>query len=178
MLLLTSFSDVLGDIGSRMFPSLPAVLTQLAAFGIMVTIVITKFYKPLKELIEKRKALVTAPQQASARDAEVAQNKLMESEVILDQARREALQLKEEARLVATQEKQAILEQAQREAQARREQAERELMFQRVQAEAELHDQIVDVALAAAEKVVQREISKKDHDQLLQQFLKEVGNNG
>lgn len=178
MFLLTSFQDVLGDIGSRMFPSLPAVLTQLVAFGIMVLIVITKFYQPIKDLIAKRKALVTAPQQASARDAEIAQAKLMESETILDQARREALQLKEEARVAAIQEKQSILDQAQREAQLRREQAERELAFQRTQAELEIHDQIVEVALAAAEKVVQREISSEDHTRLLQQFLKEVDTNG
>ena len=178
MIILTSFQDVLGDIGSRMFPSLPAVLTQLVAFGIMVTIVITKFHNPIKELIAKRKALVTAPQAASSRDAELAQAKLLESEKILDQARREALQVKEDARLMAMQEKEAILDQAKKDAQIRREQAERELSFQRNQAESELRDEIVDVALAAAEKVVQREISPADHAVYLAQFLKEVDTNG
>lgn len=178
MLILTSFQDVLGDIGSRMFPSLPAVLTQLVAFGIMVTIVITKFHQPIKELIAKRKALVTAPQAASTRDAELAQAKLLESEDILNQARKEALQMKEDARSIANQEKQQIIDLAHKEAQNRREQAEREIAFQRTKAEDELRDEIVSVALAAAEKVVQREISPSDHANYLAQFLKDVDSNG
>ena len=52
---LADFKELLGDIGAKIFPSLPALITQLLATFVMFFIVIKFFWKPIKEFIDKRK---------------------------------------------------------------------------------------------------------------------------
>ena len=54
---LADFKELLGDIGAKIFPSLPALITQLLATFVMFFIVFKFFWKPIKEFIDKDSSL-------------------------------------------------------------------------------------------------------------------------
>ena len=60
MIFLASFKEVLGDVGSKIFPSWQAVVVQLVATGILLFIAVKFFYKPAKEFIEKRQNYINS----------------------------------------------------------------------------------------------------------------------
>ena len=62
------------------------------------------------------------------------------------------------------------------EAQAKKEKALRDIEKQKLEAQEDIHREIVDVALLAAQKIVEREIDENDNTRLVEDFIKEVKN--
>lgn len=69
----------------------------------------------------------------------------------------------------------AILEEARQEAQAVREKATLATERERVQARNELQGEISGLAMELAQKIMEKEISKADHERLIDDFLNEIG---
>ena len=69
-----------------------------------------------------------------------------------------------------------ILLKAEEDAQAKKEKALRDIEKQRLEAQKDIHREIVDVALLAAQKIVEREIDEKDNTRLVEDFIKDVKN--
>jgi F0F1-type ATP synthase membrane subunit b/b' len=44
------------------------------------------------------------------------------------------------------------------------------------QAQAQLEEEIIHVALAASQRVLQRELTEKDNDKMIEQFIKDLKN--
>ena len=90
--------------------------------------------------------------------------------------RMEARKIKEEAENQALEVRKEILLKAEEEAQAKKEKALRDIEKQRLEAQKDIHREIVDVALLAAQKIVEREIDEKDNTRLVEDFIKDVKN--
>lgn len=170
--LAVSFGEVLGDIASKIFPSVPALLTQLVATGILVFVVRKYLWKSALEYIEKRKQYLHQVVTDTENLKTQAEQQAAKTEQELNQAYLNARSIVEEAKQKAGAEKDAILNAANQEAEFKREQIKRELENEKQKAEKELKQQIIDVALSAAEKVIKRKINDQDTEKLVDEFIK------
>lgn len=171
-LMAVSFGEVLGDVASKIFPSIPALLTQLAATAILVFVIRKYLWKNAVDYIEKRKQYlhqVVNETEALKAQAEAQKAK---TEQELNSAYLNARTILDEAKQKANAEKEAILNAANQEAEFKRDQIKRELENERAKAEKEMKQQIIDVALTAAEKVIKRQIKDQDSEKLVEEFIK------
>ena len=85
----------------------------------------------------------------------------------------QARRIKEEAEAEALLVRQKIIKDAELEAQRKIQIAEEQIIKEREEAEQEIREEIVTVAMEAAGKIIEREISKEDNEKLVREFLEE-----
>ena len=145
--------------------------------NLMIQLVIFKKFllKPIKQVIADRKAKADSEiadaqklrTEAEARKAEYEQN--------LQNARTEANQIVATAQKTATARSEEIVGEARAQAAALKQKAEADIAQERKKAVNEVKDEIGGIAMEIASKVVEREISEKDHKDLIDEFIKNVG---
>jgi len=132
-------------------------------------------FKPINEVIAKRKALADAQiAEAEAANKE-AQAMKADYEQNLAQANAEARTIIQDAKRHATLQSEAIVKEAQSQAAALKEKADADIAQEKVKAFNEMKDEIGDIAMEIAGKVIEREISEKDHQKLIEEMIKNVG---
>ena len=105
--------------------------------------------------------------EAEAMKAEYEQN--------LQNARAEANEIVANAQKTATARGEEIVGEARAQAAALKQKAEADIAQERKKAVNEVKDEIGGIAMEIASKVVEREISEKDHKDLIDEFIKNVG---
>ena len=96
---LADFKELLGDIGAKIFPSLPALITQLLATFVMFFIVFKFFWKPIKEFIDKRKDFLEKELKEATNLKEEAEANHALVDKRIKEMKIEARKIKEEAKL-------------------------------------------------------------------------------
>lgn len=145
--------------------------------NLMIQLVIFKKFllKPIKQVIADRKAKA---------DSEIADAQKLRTEVEamkaeyeqnLQNARTEANQIVATAQKTATARSEEIVGEARAQAAALKQKAEADIAQERKKAVNEVKDEIGGIAMEIASKVVEREISEKDHKDLIDEFIKNVG---
>ena len=166
-------------------PSLadPAELkTDMAIYSfvvfLLVLAILTKFaWKPIAHGLEAReKGILDKIEQARVA-AEKATAQLHEYEARLAAATQEAQQIVGEARKTAETAKEKILGEAQALAQREREKAVADITVAKNQALREIAEKSVDTAIGLARNIIRREVRPGDHEQLIQDALKQFPNN-
>ena len=140
-------------------------IAQICNLFIQVYLIKRFLFKPVNEMLEKRRQRAdaeireaeTAKEEANAIKAEYEQNML--------EAAQKTAQLQSET----------ILKEASQQAAAIREKAEADIEQERQKAVNELKDEIGGIAMEIAGKVIEREISEKDHEKLIDEFIQNVG---
>ena len=145
--------------------------------NLMIQLVIFKKFllKPIKQVIADRKAKADseiADAQKLRTDAEAMK---AEYEQNLQNARTEANQIVAAAQKTATARSEEIVGEARAQAAALKQKAEADIAQERKKAVNEVKDEIGGIAMEIASKVVEREISEKDHKDLIDEFIKNVG---
>jgi F-type H+-transporting ATPase subunit b len=150
------------------------LLAQLINFGILFGLLFIVLYKPMRRMFDERSARIKASmEQAEGIKEQLAQTQEQvreqleaarrEGQAILARAAQMGEQLKEEAKQEAKQEAAAIVVMA-------RAEIERE----RDAAIAQLRNQFVDLAIAAAEKVVSKTLDREKHRQMIEEVLEQA----
>lgn len=98
-------------------------------------------------------------------------------EVMVAKARQEAQEIVAAGKETAERMKADILNEAQEKSHGILKQAETQIAAEREKAIAEIRTQIVDISVAAAEKIISRSITADDNDRLIEDALKEYGKN-
>ncbi|HEY49224.1 MAG TPA: F0F1 ATP synthase subunit B [Dehalococcoidia bacterium] len=167
--LLLSGCDAAGELGMNWH----GLLGQFIAFGLLLGILLLVAYKPVTRIIDERsKRIKDSMDQAefikeeTARTEQRVQEQLTEArkqgQDIVAQAEQIGERLKEEARQQAKQDAEALVARARSEMQAESEEAI-----------AQLRKEFVEIAIQAAEKVINKALDKEAHRQLIEQTLKE-----
>jgi len=143
-------------------------------FGILVAVLSWLLFRPAKEFIQEKRDKIksridnaqekeeTARELKKEREQELQEAKERRSEII-ERAERRAEEIVEEGREEAEKEAERIVEQAKKEAEQEKQEA-----FD------ELEEEYVDMALAGAEKVLEREISREDHEKFLNSLFDQL----
>ena len=141
--------------------------------NLMIQLVIFKKFllKPIKQVIADRKAKADSEIADAQKLRTEAEAMKAEYEQNLQNARTEANQIVAAAQKTAT----ARSEEARAQAAALKQKAEADIAQERKKAVNEVKDEIGGIAMEIASKVVEREISEKDHKDLIDEFIKNVG---
>ena len=145
--------------------------------NLMIQLVIFKKFllKPIKQVIADRKAKADSEIADAQKLRTEAEAMKAEYEQNLQNARTEANQIVTAAQKTATARSEEIVGEARAQAAALKQKAEADIAQERKKAVNEVKDEIGGIAMEIASKVVEREISEKDHKDLLDEFLKNVG---
>ena len=145
--------------------------------NLMIQLVIFKKFllKPIKQVIADRKAKADSEIADAQKLRTEAEAMKAEYEQNLQNARTEANQIVTAAQKTATARSEEIVGEARAQAAALKQKAEADIAQERKKAVNEVKDEIGGIAMEIASKVVEREISKKDHKDLIDEFIKNVG---
>ena len=145
--------------------------------NLMIQLVIFKKFllKPIKQVIADRKAKADSEIADAQKLRTEAEAMKAEYEQNLQNARTEANQIVATAQKTATARSEEIVGEARAQAAALKQKAEADIAQERKKAVNEVKDEIGGIAMDIASKVVEREISEKDHKDLIDEFIKNVG---
>ena len=145
--------------------------------NLMIQLVIFKKFllKPIKQVIADRKAKADSEIADAQKLRTEAEAMKAEYEQNLQNARTEANQIVAAAQKTATARSEEIVGEARAQAAALKQKAEADIAQERKKAVNEVKDEIGGIAMEIASKVVEREIREKDHKDLIDEFIKNVG---
>ena len=145
--------------------------------NLMIQLVIFKKFllKPIKQVIADRKAKADSEIADAQKLRTEAEAMKAEYEQNLQNARTEANQIVAAAQKTATARSEEIVGEARAQAAALKQKAEADIAQERKKAVNEVKDEIGGIAMEIASMVVEREISEKDHKDLIDEFIKNVG---
>ncbi|MBP3900883.1 MAG: F0F1 ATP synthase subunit B [Blautia sp.] len=150
-------------------------IAQLCNLFIQVYLIKRFLFKPVNEMLEKRRAKADA----EIRDAEQAKSEAQaikaEYEQNMLEARNQANDLIATAKKTASLQSEEMLKQAESQAAAIRAKAEKDIEQEKKKAVSEIKDEIGGLAMEIAGKVIEREISEQDHEKLINEFITNVG---
>lgn len=151
------------------------MLFAIANFVILIFILNKLLHKPVLNMLDKRKNYIHDNLEASKEAKEEAEKIREEYLANKNNAREEAQQIIEQATKIAEQEKNNIIDQAKTETKKISEEMQREIKAEKEKAMAEVRQIIVSTSMLAAEKIVARNLDAKDHEKMIDEFIKEVG---
>ena len=145
--------------------------------NLMIQLVIFKklLLNPVKKVIAERKAKADSQIADAQKFRTEAEAMKAEYEQNLQNARTEANQIVAAAQKTATARSEELLGEARAQAAALKQKAEADIAQERKKAVNEVKDEIGGMAMEIASKVVEREIREADHKDLIDEFIKNVG---
>lgn len=151
--------------------------TVILLFFFIVLMILVKKYAwgPVMDMMQKREDYI-------ANEIEVAEKNRLEAEKASKEANERLIQTKQEAQKIIDDAKNAGLKQEQDIIEAARKEAERikiaaqeEIQNEKEKAIKALQDQVASLSVLIASKVIEREISAQDQEELIAKYISEVG---
>lgn len=145
--------------------------------NLMIQLVIFKklLLNPVKKVIAERKAKADSQIADAEKLRTEAEAMKAEYEQNLQNARTEANQIVAAAQKTAAARSEELLGEARAQAAALKQKAEADIAQERKKAVNEVKDEIGGMAMEIASKVVEREIKETDHQDMIDEFIKNVG---
>ena len=151
------------------------VLFALANLAIIYVIVRRFLFKPVQKIMAARQAQVDQVYEDADKRLQSATQMKQEYEQRLASARQEADSLIKTATQNAQRKSDQIVAEANSQASHVKQKAEAEIAQQKKQMLKDVRSEISELAVDIASKVVEREISQKDYDGFVDQFIQNVG---
>lgn len=150
-------------------------LAQMCNLAIQLLVFKKFLLQPVKKVIAERKAKADSEIANAQKLREEAESMKAEYEQNLQNARAEANQIVASAQKTAALRSEELLGEARAQASALKQKAEADIAQERKKAVNEVKDEIGGIAMEIASKVVEREIREADHKDLIDEFIKNVG---
>ena len=150
-------------------------VAQICNLFIQVYLIKRFLFKPVNEMLEKRKALADA-QIREAEKAKADEDEFKtEYEQNMKEAKEKAKEIITTAQRTAALHSEEVLKEAASQAAALKSKAESDIAQEKRKAVNEIKDEIGGMAVEIAGKVIEREISEEDHTKLIDEFIANVG---
>ncbi len=157
---------------------LPQLLTQVVNFTIMV-FVLTKFlYKPILKTLEERKRKIEEGLKFTEKVKEEIEKTEKNRQEVMDKAKTEARQIIEETKNSAKRLESEIITKAHKEAEEILIKGRKELEQEKIEMEKAVSKHTVDIAAHMVEKLLNKMLSKEDHEALIEKKLREIARIG
>ncbi|MBQ9197808.1 MAG: F0F1 ATP synthase subunit B [Clostridia bacterium] len=151
------------------------ILISFANLLIMYLILKRVLFKPVQKMFETRKNQVDSIYAEASESREQAVSMKQEYEAKMASARAEADGLVRSAVQTAQKRSDAIVAEASSQASHLKQKAEEEIAKEKRQMLQDVRGEISDIAVSIASKVVEREISAQDHQDFVDEFIRNVG---
>lgn len=150
---------------------------QLLATLVLFLIIRFKFWNVITGMMEKRKASVE--EAISAKDEALIEleNAKKDAEELKGNSKKEAQMIIDEAKKSSVVEANAIIEEANQKIQDESARAREQIEKEHQEMQDRIKDEIVEVAYAIAEKMVGREISKENNQDIIDEAIKKMDDN-
>lgn len=166
--------------GREWYESLVSINPATIVFtliNLLIIFLIFRFllYKPVCKMLDKRKEMAAAEIDEARKAKEAAQKAEEEYTARLADAKAEASEIMKQATLRAQKREEEIVDEANKKAAEIRNKAEESIERDKQRALNEIKNEISDIVVMAAGKVVEKEISASDNEEIISKFLEEVG---
>lgn len=151
------------------------LIAQLCNLFIQVLLIKKFLFKPVREILEKRKAKADAEILDATKAKEDALAMKSEYEQNMQEAKNKANEILANAQKTATLQSEEILREANAQAVQIKTKAERDIEQEKRKAVNDIKNEIGGMALEIAGKVIEREVSAEDHTKLIDEFINKVG---
>lgn len=153
-----------------------SAIFSLIVFLLLLAVLAAFAWKPISQGLEKREASIATMISDAQKASESATAKLKEYQVKLESAQAQAQELVTQARKDAEASAQRIVADAQAEAARQRDRALADIETAKQAALSELTGRSTDMAFSLARRVVGRELNPNDHQNLIQEALRQMPN--
>jgi F-type H+-transporting ATPase subunit b len=155
-------------------PSYGLMAWTLIIFVVLALILSRFAFGPITAAVRAREQALEEAISAAKRDREEAASLLAQHRAALDASRGEAQKLIADARVAAERVRAELVEQAHAEQATMLERARQEIESEKSRAIAQLRREAVDLAIAGAGKVIERNLDQAANRQLVESFLASV----
>ncbi|NLI91038.1 MAG: F0F1 ATP synthase subunit B [Peptococcaceae bacterium] len=149
--------------------------SQILSFLILVFILAKFAWKPLMEMMEKRRQNIEDNLANAENERKEAERIRQEYQAEMLKARQQAQGIIEKATKNSEERASEILAEARKETEKMKQAALADIERERDKAIADVRAQVVDMSIAVAEKIIQQKLDIKGQEALIEQFIQEVG---
>lgn len=149
-------------------------IVTLIVFLLLFAILRKFAWGPIREGLDKREKGIVAMIDESKRQNEESRRLLEEHQLKLSKAGEEVRELLDQARRDAEAHRQRVIAEAEQAATTQKQRAVKEILAAKDSALEELARTSVDQAVGLASRIVGRQLNKDDHQQLIQESLKQI----
>ena len=150
-------------------------IAQICNLFLQVYLIKRFLFKPINNILAKRKEMADAQIQDAVKAREEAEAMKSQYEQDMIQAKNKANEIVVSAQKTASAQSEELLREASRQAAAMKNKAEADIEQEKRKAVNEIKDEIGGMAMEIAGKVIEREISEEDHAKLIDDFIANVG---
>ncbi|WP_336787423.1 F0F1 ATP synthase subunit B [Paenibacillus sp. MMO-177] len=152
-----------------------SLVIQLVAFLILLYLLKRYAFGPLLSVMEQRRQYV-AEQIANAETSKKeAEQQLEQQKQALQEARKEAYDIIEQAKATSTKQAEEIIQVAKSESTRLKDDAVKDIESEKNKAVAALREEVGGISVKIASKIIEKQVDEKSQEQLVNQYLKEVG---
>ncbi len=162
-------------IDVHVLPDLANFIPQIVATGVLFLVLRHFLFGPVTDILDSRSEEVVSNLEESTKEKKEAQAVKAEYELKLEDAKGEAREIVESSKKRSEQLKEEILQEAREEAQKVSEKAMLDIEREKQVMLASLKSEVVDIAMLAANKVVEKDLDPNTHKVMIDQFIDEVG---
>ncbi|ADC49432.1 ATP synthase b-subunit [Alkalihalophilus pseudofirmus OF4] len=152
-----------------------SALYQLLAFSVLLFFLSKFALKPLLGIMEKREQMINEQISSAEKNRKDSEAFIAEQRQALEQARMEANEIIQNAKKLSEQQGQDIVKAARNDAERIKESAVAEIQREKEQAVSALREQVAGLSVLIATKVIEKELNEAEQEKLVQEYLKEVG---
>lgn len=150
-------------------------IAQICNLFLQVYLIKRFLFKPINNILAKRKEMADAQIQDAVKAREEAEAMKSQYEQDMIQAKNKANEIVVSAQKTASAQSEELLREASRQAAAMKNKAEADIEQEKRKVVNEIKDEIGGMAMEIAGKVIEREISEEDHAKLIDDFIANVG---
>ena len=157
------------------FPNLYIVGWTLVNFLLLLSLLYVFAFNPINNMLDQRSTTIASSMQY-AEDIKLEVDEMRkEAQANLNEARRESQEIVNRAMKTAEEVKQEMMDKTHEEVANLRVKAQRDIENATIQAKQELREAAANLAILAAEKVLNHSITTDDHQAMIKEFINESG---
>ncbi|MCC3356233.1 F0F1 ATP synthase subunit B [Bacillus sp. REN16] len=166
---------VLGAAAGKLPVNLGDIIFQLVVFIILMALLKKFALGPIMNIMKQRESHIASEIDSAEQNNQEAKKLVEEQRELLKKSRSEAAELIENARKLGDEQKEGIIQAARDEANRLKEAAKKEIITEKEQAVIALREQVASLSVLVASKVIEKELSLKDQEKLINEYIQEVG---
>jgi F-type H+-transporting ATPase subunit b len=158
-----------------LLPNPVSFVAQLISTFVLFYFLKSKVWKPMQGFLEKRKEVIVGELESARKLNEEAQKNKDLTANQLENAKAESMKMVDFAKVQAQETKDQMLKEAEKQAHYKISKAEKEIEQQRILMERDMKTQAVEIAFAAAEKLIHENLDDSKNRKMIENFIEEVG---
>ncbi len=162
------------DILGQLVPNVWTALTQLCATAVLFFLMYKLAWKPVKKILDARSEYESSRLSEADRLREESEKLNADARASIDEAQQQAQQILDDARVAGDQLREQIAQEGRKQVEKMRADAEKDIEKQRGKMLDQMQEEIVDTAVAVAEKILQSKVDAKQDKDNIDTFVKEV----